>query len=185
MIIQAVDFPARSLILLMMLMMISGCWNQSVSYGINRQERTLALIKPDGVKGNFSGRIKNVILESGFHILRERTQQLNEGTAAKFYAEHSSRAFFPNLVKYMTSGPIVAMVLEKEDAIADWRSLIGPTDAQIAKVTHPTSIRALCGVNLEKNCVHGSDSAQSAEREISFFFEDLTTGKNFIGHDEL
>uniref|UniRef100_A0A7N0ZXB9 Nucleoside diphosphate kinase n=1 Tax=Kalanchoe fedtschenkoi TaxID=63787 RepID=A0A7N0ZXB9_KALFE len=166
--------------------MLTGCyWHGAASYGIGRQERTLVLIKPDGVKGNYTDRIKNTILESGFLILRERTQQLNDETAAKFYAEHSSKGFFSSLVKYMTSGPLIAMVLEKDDAVAAWRGLIGPTDAHVAKVTHPNSIRAMCGLNMEENCVHGSDSPQSAEREISFFFEDLSAGESLIRRDEL
>ncbi|RVW52139.1 putative nucleoside diphosphate kinase 5 [Vitis vinifera] len=148
------------------------------------------MIKPDGLSGNYADEIKNAILESGFIILREMTVRLDEDTAGKFYAEHSSRSFFPALVKYMTSGPVLVMVLEKINAVADWRALIGPTDAQKAKVTHPHSffagflivsalifsIRAMCGQDLEKNCVHGSDSPQSAEREISFFFEEFSSG---------
>ncbi|KAL0319455.1 UNVERIFIED_CONTAM: putative nucleoside diphosphate kinase [Sesamum angustifolium] len=96
------------------------------------KEKTLAIIKPDGVNG---------------------------------------------LVQYMTSGPVVIMVLEKENAIADWRALIGPTNSNIAKVTHPKSVRAFCGLDLQRNCVHGSDSPQSAAREISFFFEKSSSGQ--------
>ncbi|KAF8393644.1 hypothetical protein HHK36_021890 [Tetracentron sinense] len=134
------------------------------------------MIKPDGLFGNYTDEIKKVILESGFSILEEMMVQLDENYVTIFYAEHSKKSFFPRLVKYMTSGPVFVMVLEKVNAIADWRALIGPTDARKAKVTHPNSIRALCGLDSEKNCVHGSDSPQSAAREISFFFEEISSG---------
>ncbi|PWA79377.1 Nucleoside diphosphate kinase [Artemisia annua] len=133
-------------------------------------ERTLAIVKPDGVSGMYTSSVKKIILESGFAIQRELTVHLDEDSVRRFYAEHSTKSFFPSLVKYMTSGPVLIMVLEKTNAIADWRALIGPTDASKAKVTHPDSIRAMCGQDLERNCVHGSDSLDSAAREISFFF---------------
>ncbi|KAL0415028.1 UNVERIFIED_CONTAM: putative nucleoside diphosphate kinase, partial [Sesamum latifolium] len=135
------------------------------------KEKTLAIIKPDGVSGNYVDVIKKTILGSGFSITQEMQLQLNENTVKSFYAEHASKSFFSGLVQYMTSGLVVIMILEKENAIADWRALIGPTDANIAKVTHPKSVRAFCGLDLQRNCVHGSDSPQSAAREISFFFE--------------
>ncbi|KAM7253633.1 hypothetical protein ACFE04_021787 [Oxalis oulophora] len=144
---------------------------------IEEEEKTLAMIKPDGFRGNYTDGVKRVILESGFVILKEKVVTLDEDTAAKFYAEHSSRSFFTNLIKYMTSGPVLVMVLQKKNAVADWRVLIGPTDARKAKITHPDSIRAMCGVDSEKNCAHGSDSFQSAQREISFFFEGSSPAK--------
>ncbi|XP_027192221.1 probable nucleoside diphosphate kinase 5 isoform X6 [Cicer arietinum] len=98
--------------------------------------------------------------------------------------EHSSKSFFSSLVKYMTSGPVLVMVLEKDDAIADWRALMGPTDASKAKITHPHSIRAKCGLDTQNNCVHGSDSINSAQREISFFFKELSADI-ITEHDEL
>ncbi|KAJ6389336.1 hypothetical protein OIU77_027636 [Salix suchowensis] len=93
------------------------------------------MIKPDGLLGNYTERIKDVIVDYGFSILREITTQLDQDSASRFYAEHSSKRFFPSLIKYMTSGPVLVMVLEKENAIADWRTLIGPTDAYKAKIT--------------------------------------------------
>ncbi|KAI3512492.1 hypothetical protein L1887_19808 [Cichorium endivia] len=148
-------------------------------------ERTLAIVKPDGISGNYTSSIRKVILESGFSIQREVTVQLDEDSVRSFYAEHSTKSFFPNLVKYMTSGPVLVMVLQKVNAIADWRALIGPTDARKAKVTHPDSIRAMCGQDLERNCVHGSDSRESASREISFFFTDTFSEGTTLKHDEL
>ncbi|KAL4625343.1 hypothetical protein ACB092_05G018200 [Castanea dentata] len=101
---------------------------RSSSNGSIRNEKTLAMIKPDGLFGN-TDRIKNVILESGFIIFKEKVVQLDEDSAASFYAEHCTRSFFSSLAKYMMSGSVLVMVLEMENAVADWRTLIGPTDA--------------------------------------------------------
>ncbi|XP_044495083.1 probable nucleoside diphosphate kinase 5 isoform X2 [Mangifera indica] len=149
------------------------------------REKTLAMIKPDGLLSNYTDEIKRVILESGFNIFKEKIIQLNEEQTATFYAEHSSKSFFTSLIKYMTSGPVLVMVLEKENAVADWRALIGPTDAHKAKHTHPHSIRAMCGLDKEKNCVHGSESLQSAQREISFFFTEMSPDEVVTTNDEL
>ncbi|WCJ39392.1 Nucleoside diphosphate kinase family protein [Euphorbia peplus] len=157
----------------------------SVSISNGSEEETLAMIKPDGLFGNHTDTIKKVIVESGFSIYKEIITQLDQERASTFYAEHSSRGFFPDLIKYMTSGPVLAMVLKKENAVSDWRTLIGPTDSLKAKTTHPHSIRAMCGLDSEKNCVHGSDSLQSAQREISFFFGDSSAGEAVEMHDEL
>ncbi|GAB2269055.1 hypothetical protein Dimus_003985 [Dionaea muscipula] len=147
-------------------------------------EKTLAIIKPDGVYGNYTDMIKKVIHDNDFRIVRERWVQLDEDTVRTFYAEHYSKAFFTNLVEYMTSGPVLIMILEKQNAVAEWRMLIGPTDAHKDKITHPNSIRAMCGVDAEKNCVHGSDSIQSARKEITFFFSASSDGVDTL-HDEL
>lgn len=141
------------------------------------------MIKPDGLFGNYTEKIKEIILESGFDIVKEAVVQLDAERASLFYVEHSGRSFFDSLVKYMTSGPVLAMVLESHDAISHWRALIGPTDARKAKTSHPSSIRAMCGLDSEQNCVHGSDSLQSAAREISFFFGDVKS--ETVEHDEL
>ncbi|XP_065865405.1 probable nucleoside diphosphate kinase 5 isoform X1 [Euphorbia lathyris] len=154
----------------------------SISNG-SEEEETLGMIKPDGLLGNHTEKIKKVIMESGFSIFKEIITQLDEERASKFYADHSLKGFFPNLIKYMTSGPVLAMVLKKENAVADWRTLIGPTDSHKAKTTHPQSIRAMCGLDSQKNCVHGSDSVQSAQREISFFFGERSSAVEM--HDEL
>ncbi|KNA20371.1 hypothetical protein SOVF_053270 [Spinacia oleracea] len=160
--------------------LVAFCLNRPLCRGEREKEKTLAIIKPDGILGNYSDKIKNIITGYGFSITREMRIQLDEDAVRSFYAEHSSKSFFLSLVKYMTSGPILVMILEKDNAVADWRKLIGPTDAEKAKVTHPQSIRAMCGFNMERNCVHGSDSTQSASREISFFFDVQDTR-----HDEL
>ncbi|XP_024031552.1 probable nucleoside diphosphate kinase 5 [Morus notabilis] len=149
------------------------------------KEQTLAIIKPDGLFNNYTDEIKNVILDSGFAICKEMTLQLDEDGVRTFYVEHSLKSFFHSLITYMTSGPVLVMVLEKENAVADWRALIGPTDSRKAKITHPHSLRAMCGIDSEKNCVHGSDSPQSAQREVSFFFKEMSAGSSVMEHDEL
>lgn len=141
------------------------------------------MIKPDGLFGKHIDMIKKAIVDSGFHIVEEMMFQFNVENVTLFYAEHSGRSFFPRLLEYMTSGPVYVMVLEKPNAISDWRFLIGPTDAKLAKVSHPNSIRAKCGLDIERNCVHGSDSPRSAAREIYFFFGEMSNGTT--GHDEL
>lgn len=148
-------------------------------------ERTLAMVKPDGLMGNYSEEIKKMIAATGFVIAAEKVVQLDEAAVRIFYAEHSQREFFPSLVKFMTSGPVLAMVLEKDNAVAQWRALIGPTDAIKARISHPKSIRAMCGSGSQNNCVHGSDSHQSAAREVAFFFGNHKSGEVMVGHDEL
>ncbi|KHN39615.1 Nucleoside diphosphate kinase [Glycine soja] len=160
--------------ILVLLVFLSACCCSSSTHGSLETEKTFAIIKPDGLLGNYTDDIKRTIVEYGFRILKEKIVQLDEGTVKSFYAEHSSKSFFSSLIKYMTSGPVLIMVLEKDNAIADWRALMGPTDASKAKITHPHSIRAKCGLDMEKNCVHGSDSPKSAQREISFFFKELS-----------
>ncbi|THG22313.1 hypothetical protein TEA_002863 [Camellia sinensis var. sinensis] len=150
--------------------------------GSIEKEKTLAMIKPDGLFGSYTNAIKEIILDSGFSICKEMTIHLDEDTVKSFYAVHSSKSFFPSLVNYMTSGPVLIMVLEKVNAVADWRAMIGPTDARKAKVTHPNSIRAMCGLDSQTNCVHGSDSSESAAREISFFFKEASSAILTMGH---
>ncbi|KAL4560141.1 hypothetical protein LXL04_032290 [Taraxacum kok-saghyz] len=155
---------------LVILAFVASLSHRSLANVDLENESTLAIVKPDGISGNYTSSIRKIILESGFSVQKELTVHLDEDSVRSFYDEHSTKSFFPSLVKYMTSGPVLIMVLQKVNAIADWRALIGPTDALKAKVTHPHSIRAMCGQDLGRNCVHGSDSHDSAEREISFFF---------------
>ncbi|XP_059643122.1 probable nucleoside diphosphate kinase 5 isoform X2 [Cornus florida] len=181
--LRFIQFFVKSVVLIVLFSSIFFT-HRSSGNGSTEQEKTLAIIKPDGLFGNYTNRIKKVILESGFSIVKEMVIQLDEDSVSSFYAEHSTKSFFPSLVKYMTSGPVLIMVLEKVNAVTDWRALIGPTDAHKAKVTHPHSVRAMCGVDSEKNCVHGSDSPQSAAREIGFFFKETSSGV-VSKHDEL
>ncbi|KAJ8022407.1 Nucleoside diphosphate kinase-like 5 [Holothuria leucospilota] len=137
-------------------------------------ERTLAIIKPDAI--HKADEIEEIILRSGFTILSKRRIHLTPEQASDFYAEHYGKMFFPSLVAYMSSGPIIVMVLARENAIPYWRELCGPTHSVKARETHPESfffycsIRALYGFDDQRNAVHGSDGIISAEREIRFMF---------------
>jgi nucleoside diphosphate kinase homolog 5 len=131
-------------------------------------ERTLAIIKPDAAYK--SEEIEDIILRNGFTILQSRRIHLSPEQCSEFYNEHSSKIFFPSLVAFMSSGPIIAIELAKINAIQSWRDLIGPTNSEKAREIQPDSIRAIYGTDGQCNAVHGSDSEASAEREIRFFF---------------
>jgi nucleoside-diphosphate kinase len=130
-------------------------------------ERTLSIIKPDAVGKNLIGKIYSRFEENGLQIVAARMLRLSENVAGGFYAEHRERPFFPALIEFMTSGPVVVQVLEGEDAIAKNRELMGATNPQEAA---PGTIRADFASNIDANAVHGSDSPASAQREIAYFF---------------
>lgn len=130
-------------------------------------ERTLAIIKPDVMKAGRELELLQVITENGFKVARCEKKQLTAHEAEEFYAEHKGRPFLPELVEFMTSGPVTVMVLEKDNAIVGWRDLMGATDPALA---NPGTIRKTFGTNKGVNATHGSDSATSAAREIAFFF---------------
>uniref|UniRef100_A0A1D1YI59 Nucleoside diphosphate kinase, mitochondrial n=1 Tax=Anthurium amnicola TaxID=1678845 RepID=A0A1D1YI59_9ARAE len=177
-----------ALLPLLLFFLVASLPSGSAGHVDVKKERTLAMIKPDGLHGNYTDKIKDIILESGYNILKEIMVHLDEGNVTLFYAEHSEKSFFPRLIEYMTSGPVIVMVLEKSNAISDWRALIGPTDPRKAKISHPNSIRAMCGIDIERNCVHGSDSSQSASKEIKFFFGEMVLSgfsDDDLQHDEL
>ncbi|KNC98195.1 uncharacterized protein SPPG_06597 [Spizellomyces punctatus DAOM BR117] len=138
-------------------------------------ERTLALIKPDAFGSGKKDEIVNRIKEQGFAIVRESEVQWTEDKAKEFYKEHEGKGFYDQLVGWMSSAPIYAIVLEKEGAIAGWRELAGPTNSERAREMAPNSIRALYGKDGSHNAVHGSDSPQSAEREIRIVFGDTVS----------
>jgi len=131
-------------------------------------EQTLALIKPDAIER--ADEIEEIILNHGFMILQKRRIQLTPEQTSEFYSEHYGKMFFPSLVAFMSSGEILALVLTRKDAIDYWRNVIGPTHTSKARDEAPESIRALFGTDNQRNAVHGSDSADSATREIHFFF---------------
>ncbi|ROL60687.1 nucleoside-diphosphate kinase [Bacteroidetes/Chlorobi group bacterium MS-B_bin-24] len=131
------------------------------------KQRTLAIIKPDSVEKQVIGDIIQRIQNAGFKILGMKYTRLTEAQAKAFYEVHKDKPFFESLVKYMTSGPVVPIALEKENAIEDFRKLIGITDP--AKAEEGT-IRKLYGTNIERNAIHGSDSPENGEREVAFFF---------------
>lgn len=130
-------------------------------------EETLAIIKPDAVKAKHIGNIVERYESEGFTIKQMKLTQLTPEQAKGFYEEHKDRPFFADLTTYMTSGPVVVLVLEKENAVADNRKLIGSTNPKEAE---PKTLRALYGESKSRNALHGSDSLQSAQREIHFFF---------------
>lgn len=125
------------------------------------------LIKPRAVKNQYIGTILNTVTENHFKIRAMKMLQLTQDQAKTFYAVHKDRSFYEDLVKFMTSGPIVAVMLEKENAVEEFRNLIGPTNPEEA--TEGT-IRYACGYDIQQNAVHGSDSDANAEREVNFFF---------------
>jgi nucleoside-diphosphate kinase len=131
------------------------------------QERTFAIIKPDAVASGYTGAILALIAKSGFKIAGLKRIRLSQAQAEAFYSVHSERPFYTSLVKFMTEGPVVVMVLEKENAVAAWRDLMGATNpANAAEGT----IRRLFASSIERNAAHGSDATETAAVEIPFFF---------------
>lgn len=131
-------------------------------------EKTLAIIKPDAVKGNVIGKIIDRIESENFRIVEMKMIHLTKDGAKGFYAVHKEKPFFEPLTDFMSSGKIVAMVLERENAISHWRLVMGETDPNRAK---PETLRKAFGRSIEHNAVHGSDSSQTAETEIQYFFK--------------
>ncbi len=131
-------------------------------------EKTLAIIKPDAMQAGNAFAILELITNHGFKIVRLAEKQLTAYQAEEFYAEHKGRPFLPELVTFMTSGPVVVVVLEKDNAILGWRDLMGATDPAQA---HEGTVRKLFGTSKGNNATHGSDSQASAAREIAFFFD--------------
>lgn len=132
--------------------------------------RTFTMIKPDAVGNNYIGGILKMINEAGFRIVAMKYTRLSKESAGEFYAVHSARPFYGELVEYMSSGPIVAAILEKENAVADFRTLIGATDPTKAE---EGTIRKIYAKSIAANAVHGSDSDENAAIEGDFFFSKL------------
>ena len=130
-------------------------------------ERTFSVVKPDAVAKNLIGKIYSRFESNGLRVVASRMMRLSEEVAGGFYAEHSERPFFPALIEFMTSGPVVVQVLEGEEAIAKNRELMGATNPQEAA---EGTIRADFAESIDANAVHGSDSPESAAREIAYFF---------------
>ncbi|MCW8849159.1 MAG: nucleoside-diphosphate kinase [Melioribacteraceae bacterium] len=130
--------------------------------------RTLAILKPDCVEKNLIGQVIQKINEAGFKVLAMKMTRLTSDSAGGFYEIHKERPFFNDLLAYMTSGPCVPIALEKENAVADFRKLIGATNPENAEAG---TIRKLYAESIEKNIVHGSDSDENAKIEIGFFFD--------------
>ena len=132
-------------------------------------EQTLSIIKPDAVERNLDNEIKQMFIKNGFRIFKEKKIQIEKPEAEKFYKVHETKPFYNDLCSYLSSGPIIAMILEKENAVADNRKLMGATNPKDAE---EGTIRKKYGISIDKNSVHGSDSVENAKIEIDFFFKD-------------
>ena len=131
-------------------------------------EQTLSIIKPDAVERNLDAQIKEMFLSNGFAIVQEKKIQIEKQEAEKFYKVHETKPFYNDLCTYLSSGPIVVMILEKKNAIIANRELMGSTNPKDAA---EGTIRKKFGISIDKNSVHGSDSAENAKIEIEFFFK--------------
>jgi nucleoside-diphosphate kinase len=132
-------------------------------------EQTLSIIKPDAVERNLENEIKEIFKNNRFNILKEKKIQITKSEAEHFYKVHETKPFYNDLCTYLSSGPIVVMVLEKEDALLGNRKLMGATNP---KDSEEGTIRKKYGISIDKNSVHGSDSVENAKIEIDFFFKD-------------
>ena len=132
-------------------------------------EQTLSIIKPDAVERNLEGEIKEMFKSNGFQILKEKKIQIEKAEAEKFYKVHETKPFYNDLCEYLSSGPIVVMLLQKENAVKGNRELMGATNPKDAE---EGTIRKKYGISIDKNSVHGSDSIDNAKIEIDFFFND-------------
>ena len=136
---------------------------------MSNKEQTLSIIKPDAVERNLDSEIKEIFKNNGFQITKEKKIQLDKPEAEKFYKVHETKPFYNDLCTYLSSGPIVVMILEKENAILANRQLMGATNPKDAE---EGTIRKKFGISIDKNSVHGSDSIENAKIEIDFFFND-------------
>jgi nucleoside-diphosphate kinase len=132
--------------------------------------RTFTMVKPDAFSNGYAGAIIDKIIKDGFRILALKMTKLSPEKAGEFYAVHKSRPFYAELVDFMSSGPIIAAILEKEQAVTDFRKLIGATDPAKAE---PGTIRKLYAASVGENAIHGSDSDENARIESDFFFSEL------------
>ena len=132
-------------------------------------EQTLSIIKPDAVERHLEDEIKQMFLKKGFKIIKEKKIQIEKTEAELFYQVHQTKPFYNDLCAYLSSGPIVVMIIEKENAIKENRNLMGATNPKDAE---EGTIRKKYGISIDKNSVHGSDSVENAKKEIDFFFKD-------------
>ena len=136
---------------------------------MSNNEQTLSIIKPDAVERNLDNEIKNLFLKKGFVIVKDKKIKIEKSEAEKFYKVHETKPFYNDLCTYLSSGPIVVMILEKENAVLANRELMGATNPKDAE---EGTIRKKYGISIDKNSVHGSDSVENAKIEIDFFFKD-------------
>ena len=131
-------------------------------------EQTLSIIKPDAVERKLEGEIKQIFKDKGFQIVKEKKIQIEKSEAENFYKVHETKSFYNDLCTYLASGPIVVMILEKENAVFENRQLMGTTNPKDAE---NGTIRKKYGISIDKNSIHGSDSIENATKEINFFFQ--------------
>lgn len=136
---------------------------------LSNLEQTLSIIKPDALERNLEKEIKNTFVNKGFKIVKEKKIQLAKSEAEEFYKAHETKPFYNDLCAYLSSGPIVVMILEKEDVVMANRRLMGVTNPKKAE---DGTLRKKFGISIDKNSVHGSDSLENARNEINFFFKD-------------
>ena len=136
---------------------------------MSKIEQTLSIIKPDAVERKLDSEIKEMFKNSGFSIIKEKKIQIEKSESEKFYKVHETKPFYSDLCEYLSSGPIIVMVLEKENAVLGNRKLMGATNPKDAE---EGTIRKKYGISIDKNSVHGSDSIDNARNEIDFFFKD-------------
>ena len=136
---------------------------------MSKIEQTLSIIKPDAVERNLDNDIKEIFIENNFKIVKDKKIQISKSEAEEFYKVHETKPFYNDLCSYLSSGPIVVMILEKENAVLSNRELMGATDP---KKANEGTIRKKYGISIDKNSVHGSDSVENAKIEIDFFFKD-------------
>lgn len=136
---------------------------------MSNTEQTLSIIKPDAVERDHIDEIKSIFIKNNLVIKNEKKIHITKEEASEFYKEHQSKPFYDGLCSYLSSGPIIVMILEGKNAIQLNRKLMGATDPKNAE---ENTIRRLYGISIDKNSVHGSDSVSSAKKEISFFFKD-------------
>ena len=135
---------------------------------MNEVEQTLSIIKPDAVERNLQDEIKNEFKKNGFLISKEKKIHISKSEAEQFYKVHQTKPFYNDLCAYLSSGPIIVMALEKDNAVLDNRQLMGATNPKEAK---EGTLRRKYGISIDKNSVHGSDSLENAKKEIDFFFK--------------
>ena len=136
---------------------------------MSNTEKTLSIVKPDAVERNLAEDIKNIFVKNNLKVSKSKKIHISKEEAAEFYKVHQARPFYDDLCAYLSSGPILVMVLEGEGAVVLNRKLMGATDPKNAE---PNTIRKLYGISIDKNSVHGSDSVENAKKEIDFFFKD-------------
>ena len=135
---------------------------------MSNTQKTLSIIKPDAVERNLTEEIKNIFKKNGFEIIGEKKIKISREEAEKFYIVHQTKPFYEDLCNYLSSGPIVVMILSRENAVLANRELMGATNPEDAK---EGTIRKKYGLSIDKNSVHGSDSEENAKKEIDFFFD--------------